>query len=121
MLITVWIVSGLLALAYLVAGGTKLLTHRDKLLERMGWVGDFPASGVKLIGALEILGAIGLVLPVLTGIAPILTPIAAIGLALIQILAIPVHARRHEAKSVPGNIVLLALAIFVAIARFASV
>ena len=65
------------------------------------------------------LGAIGLILPQATGIAPILTPIAALGLVAVQVGAITVHVRRKETKVLPVNIVLLLLALFVAIGRFA--
>jgi uncharacterized membrane protein YphA (DoxX/SURF4 family) len=121
MLIAVWIVSGLLALAFLAAGIMKVARPHAKTVEGMPWAEDFPAPAVRTIGILEILGAIGLILPALTGILPILTPIAAVGLALIQVGAIVVHVRRKEYKVIPGNLVLLALALFVAIARFAGV
>ncbi|MEU3644998.1 DoxX family protein [Lentzea sp. NPDC034063] len=118
--LAVWIVSGLLAALYLMAGFTKLLkTKQDLLAEpRMSWVGDFTDGQVKGIGAVEVAGAIGLVLPWLTGIAPILTPIAAIGLALVQVGAAITHIRRGEGATVPVNLVLCALAVFVAGVRF---
>lgn len=85
----------------------------------MAWTSEFSGSTVKLTGGLEILGAIGLVLPWLTDIAPILTPLAAVGLAaLVQVGALAVHARRRETKVLPISIVLLAIALFIAIGRF---
>jgi uncharacterized membrane protein len=122
MLIAVWIVSGLLALAYLVSGGTKALRPHAKVKLTMGFAEDFAPWQVKVIGVLEVLGAIGLILPELLQIATILTPIAATGLALIQVFAIIVHVRRHDdPKRLPVNVILLVLAVFVAIARFAGV
>lgn len=120
--VVLWIVAGVLAALYLVAGGTKLATPREKLLENpnMGWTGDFSAGAVKGIGAVEILGALGLILPWAFGIATVLTPLAATGLAIVQIGAIVVHARRKETKPLPMNAVLLVLAAFVAIGRFAG-
>ncbi|MGK3202208.1 DoxX family protein [Amycolatopsis sp. MEPSY49] len=120
--VVLWIVSGVLAALYLGAGGMKLLTPREKLLENpnMGWTADFSDAGVKGIGAVEILGAIGLILPWALGIAPVLTPLAATGLAVIQIGAIIVHARRKETKALPMNVVLLVPAAFVAVGRFAG-
>jgi len=115
MTIAVWIVSGLLALAYLGAGGMKLATPKQKLGPQMAWAESFSPLQIKLIGLAEVLGAFGLIVPVLTGIAPILTPIAAIGLALIQIGAIVTHLRRKEPVIV--NLVLLALAVFIAVTR----
>lgn len=116
--IAVWIVSGLLALAYLAAGLMKLTTPKEKLQEKMAWARGFSAAQVKVIGALEVLGAIGLIVPVLTGIAPVLTPIAAVALVVVQVVAIVVHVRLGEVKQIAPNVVLALLAGFVAVARF---
>jgi len=113
-----WIVAGLLALAFLGAGAMKLSQPREKLAASMGWVNDFSAPMVKTIGALEVLGALGLILPAVTGIAPILTPLAAVGLLLIMIGAIVTHLRRGEARTIVVNVVLLLLAAVVAWGRF---
>jgi uncharacterized membrane protein YphA (DoxX/SURF4 family) len=121
MLIAVWIVSGLLALVYLFSGGNKAFRPHDKVKATMEFAEDFAPWQVKSIGILEVLGAIGLILPELLHIAVILTPIAAAGLALVQVFAIVVHIRRHDdAKRLPVNVLLLLLALFVAIARFAG-
>ncbi|MEV6714419.1 DoxX family protein [Lentzea sp. NPDC051208] len=118
--VAVWIVSGVLAALYLMAGFTKLVkTKQDLLAEpRMSWAEDFTSGQVKGIGAVEVAGALGLVLPWLTGVAPILTPIAALGLALVQVGAAITHIRRGESATVPINLVLCALAVFVAVVRF---
>jgi uncharacterized membrane protein YphA (DoxX/SURF4 family) len=122
MLIAVWIVSGLLALAYLFSGGTKVVQPHEKVKLTMTFAEDFTPWKVKTIGVLEVLGAIGLILPALLSIAPILTPIAATGLAIIQVGAIIVHVRRHDdPKRLPVNVILLLAAVFVAVARFAGV
>jgi uncharacterized membrane protein YphA (DoxX/SURF4 family) len=121
MLIAVWIVSGLLALAYLVSGGTKVFTGYDKVQDRMTWTVHALPWHVKVVGVLEILAAIGLIVPELTGILPILAPIAASGLVLLQVVAIIIHIRIGEGTKIALNIVLLLLALFVAIARFAGV
>jgi hypothetical protein len=120
--VVLWIAAGLLAVLYLGAGGMKLATPREKLLENpnMGWTADFSAAAIKGIGAIEIVGAIGLILPWALDIAPVLTPLAATGLAIIQIGAIIVHGRRKETKALPMNVVLLVLAAFVAVGRFAG-
>lgn len=120
MTIAVWIVSGLVALLALGAGVFKLVRPYAALTEQQPWARDFSASQVRTIGVLEILGAIGVIVPVATGIAPILTPIAATGLALVQIGAIIVHARRKQVPMIIVNVVLLALATFVAVVRFAN-
>ncbi|MFL6220093.1 MAG: DoxX family protein, partial [Actinomycetes bacterium] len=73
---------------------------------------------VKMIGALEVLGAVGLILPAALDIAPILVPLAATGLGVIMLGAIVTHARRREPQAIVINLVLLALAAFVAWGRF---
>ncbi|SHK87256.1 DoxX-like family protein [Pseudonocardia thermophila] len=114
-----WILQGILALAFLAVGAMKLVQDRKKLIDSgLGWAEDFSDGAVKGIGALEVLGAIGLVLPTLTGIAPVLTPLAALGLTLIMIGAGVVHVRRNEGKAVVPPIVLGVLALVVAILRF---
>ena len=71
--IVVWIVSGLLAAAYLFAGTNKATRPKDKLVDNLPWAEDFSPATIKFIGIMEILGAIGLILPWLTGIAAFLT------------------------------------------------
>ena len=117
--VALWIVAGLLAVAFLAAGLMKLSTPHEKLAERMAWVNDYTAGQVKAIGAVEVLGAIGLILPAVTGIAPILVPLAAAGLAVVMVLAAVMHLRRGDgAAAVVPNVVLFALAVFVAWGRF---
>jgi len=117
--IALWIAAGVLAVAFLAAGGLKVSTPRAKLQERMAWVEDFTDGQVKAIGAIELLGAIGVVVPGILKIAPILVPLAATGLAITMLLAFVMHARRGEAKESLGtNLVLFALALFVAWGRF---
>jgi uncharacterized membrane protein len=113
--IAVWIVSGILALMYLFAGFTKTFTPLEKLKGQMPWV-ESTQKWTRLIGIVEILGAIGLILPRLLDIAPWLAIVSAFGLALVQLFAIPVHVRRKENKVIPMNVVLFAAALFVGIA-----
>ena len=84
----------------------------------MAWTEDFTDGQAKAIGVVEVLGALGLILPAALDIAPILTPIAAAGLAVSQLLAAVVHVRRGEKQMLPINLVLAALAAFVAVMRF---
>lgn len=118
--IALWIVQGLLAAVYLVAGGLKLVRSREQLVAtgRLEWMKDNSDAAVKAVGAIEALGALGLILPQATGIAPVLTPIAAVGLVIVQVLAIRVHLTRNEREPLPVNVILLILAAFVAIGRF---
>src|SRR3712207_1681606 len=114
--LALWIIAGLLAVVYLLSGIGKLIVPKEKLaaFPGGGWVEDFSAGSVKAIGALEVLAAVGLVLPAATGIAPVLVPLAALGLVLIMVGAVITRLRRHEPKAVVADLAYLALAGFVA-------
>jgi hypothetical protein len=118
--IALWIVQGLLALVYLAAGGLKVVRPREQLVAsgNFDWMKDSPDAGVKAVGLVEILGALGVILPWLTGIASILTPIAALGLVVVQIGALRVHLVRNERQPLPANVLLLLLAAFAAVGHF---
>lgn len=118
--LTLWIIAGILAAGFLVAGANKLFVPQVKLAKAPGggWVLDCSAGFVKVLGADEILGAVGLILPAWLDIAPILAPLAAVGLALIMVGAASVTLRRHEFKHMLVNLTYLALAAFVAWGRF---
>jgi uncharacterized membrane protein YphA (DoxX/SURF4 family) len=118
--VALWIIAAVMAAVFLVAGTNKLLIPREKLAKAPGggWVLDFSAGFVKALGAVEILGAVGLILPALLDIAPVLVPLAALGLALIMIGAAIVEFRRQEFTHVLLNLTYLALLVFVACGRF---
>ena len=116
--VALWAIQGLLAVAFLGAGTMKLSQPKEKLAANMGWVEDFSQPAVRLIGAVEVLGAIGLMLPALTGILSWLTPLAALGLVLTMVGAALTHLRRKEYGNIAVNVVLLVLAAFVAYGRF---
>jgi uncharacterized membrane protein YphA (DoxX/SURF4 family) len=118
MSIALWVAQGLLAVAFLAAGAMKLRQPKEKLAKNMAWVEDFSQPAVRTIGALEVLGAIGIVVPALTGIVPSLTPLAALGLVLTMIGAALTHLRRSEYSVITVPAVLLILAAFVAYGRF---
>jgi hypothetical protein len=107
--IAYWVIAGLLAAFYLYAGGIKVIQSRERLQPMMGWVDRVPMPVVRTIGVLEILGAAGLILPPLTGIAAGLAVAAATGLLLIQIGAIALHLSRGEARLIGLNITLVAV------------
>lgn len=115
--VVVWVLQVLLALAFLLAGVTKVSQPRQKLVASMGWVEDFSDTGVRTIGVLEILGGVGLLLPAVTGVATVLVPLAAVGLALLMVGAAATHRRRGEVPMIGINAVLLLLAVVVAWAR----
>src|SRR5688572_5074369 len=102
---TLWIIQGVLAALFGAAGIFKATQPKEKLLKNLPWVQDFSAQQVKLIGSVEILAALGLMVPQLTGIVPILTPLAAVGLMLTMIGAGVVHIRRKEYSGIGINAV----------------
>ena len=117
--VVLWIVTIVLALGFLAAGTLKVVRTREQLAATgMGWVEDFSPGMVKLIGTAEILGAIGLIVPALVDVAPILVPIAATALAVVMIGAVATHVRRHELNALAPPVVLLVLSVVVAIFRF---
>jgi uncharacterized membrane protein YphA (DoxX/SURF4 family) len=115
-----WILQVLLAAAFLGAGSMKVAQPKEKLQPRMAYVEDFSDGAIKRLGGAEILGALGLILPWATGIAKVLTPLAAVGLAIVMIGGIVVHLRRNERNQIGVPGVLLILALIVAIGRFAD-
>jgi|SRR5690348_5915224 len=112
-----WIVQCLLAVAYLLAGAPKASLPIAALSKRVDWIGAVPKALVRFIGVAEVLGAIGLTLPMLTGILPWLTVAAAMGLSVLQICASLFHISRGEVKSLPMNVILLLLSVFVIVGR----
>jgi hypothetical protein len=108
--IAYWIIAALLAAMYLFAGGKKLVQSQEQLQPMMEWVDRVPMPAVRLLGAVEIAGAAGLILPPLTGIAPALAIAAAVGLVLIQVGGIVLHVSRRELSVLGLNLVLLAAA-----------
>ncbi|MEV4536221.1 DoxX family protein [Asanoa sp. NPDC049518] len=110
MVIAYWIVAGLLGLFFLFAGGKKIVQSQEQLAPMMGWVDVVPMALVRVIGAVEVLGAIGLILPPSTGIAPVLALAAAVGFVVLQVLATALHVSRGEIKETGLNAALIALA-----------
>ena len=116
--IALWIVQGLLAVMFGMAGVMKTF-QTAKAKEQMSWAKNRSDGFVRFVGISELLGALGLILPLVTGILPWLTLLAAIGLILIQVLAIfTEHLPKKEYNVIPVNIVLIALAVFIVIGRW---
>ena len=117
-----WIIAGVLAVLFMGSGVAKTVLPREKIArlggDFAGWVWDFSPGAVKAIGVLEILGSVGLVLPALLDVAPVLVPLAASGLAAIMVGAAIVMSRRREFKHALVNLIYLSLAVFVAWGRF---
>ena len=117
-----WILQGVLAITFFYSGLMKS-TRSEQWLITHGQTGvvGLPAVLIKLIGTIELLGVLGLILPWALGYARILTPISALGFALIMILAAPIHYRLREPKNVRVNAILFLLSAFVAYGRFINV
>lgn len=118
MIVALWIVTGVFAALFAMAGSMKLITPHAKVREKMAWVEDVSPAQLKGIGAVEVLGALGLVLPAATGIAAWLTPVAAAGLFITMVVAVVLHLRRKEpfTPSLVLGIAALALGLWWAIA-----
>ncbi len=119
--LALWIVAGLLAVAYLVGGGGKLILAKERIVATSAsarWARDFSGGSIKAIGALEVLAAVGLVLPAVLDIAPVLVPLAALGLVMIMVGAVITRIRRHELRFMVADLAYLASAGFVAWGRF---
>jgi DoxX-like family len=115
-----WIVAGLLATVLLVSSA-KLFVPKEKMAGMSTfsrWVEDFSPGALKAIGALELLGAMGLILPAALDIAPVLVPLAAVGAMLLFVGAVITRLRRGEKLTIVGDLVYLAMAAFVAWGRF---
>ena len=115
-----WILQGTLAVVFTASGLAKSTMSRDRLLTTgQTGIALFPMPVVRVTAACELLAAAGLVLPWATGIAPVLTPLAAVGLCVVMVGAASSHARLREPRNVAVNTVLFAIALTVAIGRFA--
>jgi putative oxidoreductase len=115
--IGLWIAQGALAFAFVAAGAMKLFAYEKyKIQSEKNGPAGITRELAAFIGTAEIAGALGVVLPMATNIAPWLGPWAAVGLAAIMLLAVGFHVRRHESPAVP--VVLFLLAAFVVIGRF---
>lgn len=113
-----WILQGILVIAFLAAGAMKLFMPIETLEAQMGFVSDTPNFLVRFIGFAELTGAIGLILPAALRIKPWLTPLAAVGLGVVMILAVGLHVSRAEWMEIGAPAVLLALLALVAYGRW---
>jgi len=115
--IALWIVASIVALFYVMAGGMKTF-NTATFVEKAPWAQRMGVARVRVVGVLELLGAVGIVLPQLTGIgAPLLTILAAGCLALVQIVAIGIHLAEKSYASLPINAAMVVLPLFVFFGR----
>ncbi len=117
--IALWVVQAVLALAFIGAGSMKVFAYEKyKVMAEKNGPTDLRRGMVTFIGLSELAGAVGVILPMAANVAPWLSPTAAAGLALVMLLAVLYHLRRHESPAAPG--ILLLLALFVAVGRFSK-
>ncbi|TDD08468.1 DoxX family protein [Nonomuraea deserti] len=113
-----WILQVFVAVIFTMSGLVKIVQPREMLIPKYPWMRDYSPASVRFISVLEVLGAIGLVVPAATGIAPVLTPVAGTGLAIMMAGAMALHIRRGEPSGLPVTGVLFVLAVLVAWGRF---
>ena len=113
-----WLLQIVLALVFLPLGLLKVTRSREQLLRVVPWVEDFPEPVVTAIGVLELLGAVGVLLPAVLGAGTVLVPVAATGLAILLVGALVQHVTRHETGQLAAPAALLVAAAAVAVGRF---
>jgi hypothetical protein len=117
---TLWIAAGLLALVALTGGFTKTFIPKEKLEHHEGaaWTRDFSPGFVRTLGVLELLAAIGLILPAAVEVAPVMVPVTAVCWVALMVGAMVTHGRLGQFKLVMVNVAYLVLAVFIAVGRF---
>jgi uncharacterized membrane protein len=118
--VILWVVQAVLAVMFAISGLMKAIRPKAKLIDKYPWMLSFSQATVRFIGVMELLGAIGLIVPAASKVAPILTPIAGTSLAVMMILAATLHIRRRELSGVAFTATLFVLTALLALARFGS-
>jgi hypothetical protein len=118
--VTLWIIAGALAAVFLAGSASKLFVPKDRIAAAPGgkWVEDFSSGAVKALGVLDVLAAVGLVLPAALGIAPVVVPVAAVGVVLLMVGAVITRTRHGGTKAIPVDLTYLTMAVVVAVGRF---
>ena len=116
--ITLWIIQGLLAAFFIMPGVGKIFNSKQKHIEDRHLKAEDSIIPIRILGFLELLGCIGIIIPWLTGIAPLLTPITAVCFCIVMLSGAVIHTKKKEYKIIPMLVVVFALAAFVAYYRF---
>lgn len=118
--IALWTVQGILAVLFGLSGYAKSTQSKERMIATgQTGVAPFPLPVIRVVAALELAAVLGLVLPWLTDTAPVLTPLAAVGLGVVMIGAAVSHWSLGEYKQAFGaNMAVLAACLFVALGRF---
>lgn len=114
----IWVIQGLLSAFFLMPAYTKLTSTKEKLVEKQMLEPEQSINGPRFVGLMELLGSIGIIVPQLTGIAKILTPIAAVGFALVMLGAFFIHLKKKDFKILPLLIGVFTLSVITAFYRF---
>ena len=115
---SLWIVQAMLGAMMILVGIMKTFQPIEKL-SKFSWTTRSSQGFVRFVGISELLIGAGLILPGLTGIVPLLTPLAALSLCMIMVLAIADHAKYKETREIGKNVIIILLATFVTVGRFA--
>ncbi len=115
-----WVIQGLLAAVFLMTGYGKLSSSKKEHIDNGHLKPGDPVAPIRILGILELFGCLGIILPWLTGIAPVLTPVTAVCFCVVMTGALVVHARKKEYKFLPMPVIVIALAAMVAYFRFSS-
>lgn len=117
--VALWIGHFALVMIFTVSGILKSTQSRERMIATGQTSAKIvPLPFMRLAGGSELVAVVGLVLPWVTGIARVLTPVAAAGLALVMVLAAGVHTRLREPGTVAVNLAIMAVAVFVSWGRF---
>lgn len=117
--IVLWILQSIMAAAFMFSGINKSIFSEQQLVAKgQTGVEGLPMPFIRFIGISEILGAVGIILPLLLHILPILTAFSAIGFAIIMVPAAVIHYKRHEYRNVMTNCIFFLVCVFIAYFRF---
>jgi len=115
--VILWIAQVALA-AFMITGALLKFMPIEQIAAMMPWTGQLPPLMVRLLGFVDLLGALGLILPALLHIKPQVTPWTATGVIVLMLCAIIFHVSRGEAAVIGVNIVTAFIALFIAWGRF---
>jgi uncharacterized membrane protein YphA (DoxX/SURF4 family) len=119
--VVLWIGQGVLAAIFAVSGTLKSTQSKERMLASgQTGVREFPLPAIRLVAAAELLAVVGLIVPQASGVAPVLTPLAALGLAVVMVGAAVAHTRLQEAPTAAVNVAILLLCVAVAAGRLAG-
>jgi uncharacterized membrane protein YphA (DoxX/SURF4 family) len=119
--VVLWIGQGVLAAIFAVSGTLKSTQSKERMLATgQTGVREFPLPAIRLVAAAELLAVVGLIVPQASGVAPVLTPLAALGLAVVMVGAAVAHTRLQEAPTAAVNVAILLLCAAVAAGRLAG-